>query len=52
MSKLTKEQIVGELIAEDQITIEEAVTLLTEKTSTVINNFTTPGRFDYTTTTT
>ena len=52
MSKLTKEQIVEELIAEDQITIEEAVTWLTEKTSTVINNFTTPGRFDYTTTTT
>ncbi|MGK0255586.1 MAG: hypothetical protein ACI81I_000186 [Arcobacteraceae bacterium] len=52
MSKLTKEQIVAELIAEDQITIEEAVTLLTEKNSTVINNFTTPGRFDYTTTTT
>ena len=52
MEKLTKEEIVGELLVEGQITAEEAVTLLTEKTSTVINNFTTPGRFDYTTTTT
>tara|TARA_R110000868_G_scaffold350289_1_gene611525 strand:+ start:721 stop:879 length:159 start_codon:yes stop_codon:yes gene_type:complete len=52
MSKLTKEQIVGELLAEEQITAEEAVTLLTEKASTIINTFTIPERFDYTTTTT
>jgi len=51
MSKLTKEQIVEELITEDQITIEEAVTLLTEKATTIINTFSIPG-FDYTTTTT
>ena len=44
MSKLTKEQIVGELIAEDQITIEEAVTLLTENDECLA--------FDYTITTT
>ena len=49
MSKLTKEQIVEELIAEDQITIEEAVTLLTEKASTIINTYSIPA-FDYTTT--
>jgi hypothetical protein len=51
MEKLTKEQIVGELLAEEQITAEEAVTLLTEKTSTIINTFSIPA-FDYTTTTT
>tara|TARA_R110000803_G_scaffold208839_1_gene277856 strand:- start:42 stop:197 length:156 start_codon:yes stop_codon:yes gene_type:complete len=51
MSKLTKEQIVGELLVEEQITAEKAVILLTEKPSTVVNNFTTPA-FDYTTTTT
>jgi len=51
MKKLTKEQIVGELLAEEQITAEEAVTLLTEKATTIINTFSIPG-FDYTTTTT
>ncbi len=39
------------LLAEDQITAEEAVTLLTEKASTIINTFSIPA-FDYTTTTT
>tara|TARA_R100000544_G_C2213501_1_gene53244 strand:+ start:512 stop:691 length:180 start_codon:yes stop_codon:yes gene_type:complete len=29
MTKLTKEQIVGELLAEEQISAEEAITLLT-----------------------
>mgnify|MGYP003111989109 FL=1 len=29
MEKLTKEQIVGELLAEEQISAEEAITLLT-----------------------
>ena len=51
MKKLTKEQIVGELLAEEQITAEEAVTLLTEKATTIINTFSVPA-FDYTTTTT
>ena len=51
MEKLTKEQIVGELLAEEQITAEEAVTLLTEKATTIINTFSVPA-FDYTTTTT
>jgi len=32
MTKLTKEQIVGELLAEEQISAEEAVTLLTPAT--------------------
>ena len=45
MEKLTKEQIVGELLAEGQITAEEAVTLLTEKASTIINNYTTPEKY-------
>jgi len=51
MKKLTKEQIVGELLAEEQITAEEAVTLLTEKATTIINTFSIPA-FNYTTTTT
>jgi|COG998Drversion2_1049125.scaffolds.fasta_scaffold00214_12 hypothetical protein len=51
MKKLTKEQIVGELLAEEQITREEAVTLLTEKATTIINTYSIPA-FDYTTTTT
>jgi len=51
MKKLTKEQIVGELLAEEQITAEEAVTLLTEKATTIINTFSVPA-FYYTTTTT
>tara|TARA_R110001632_G_scaffold204461_1_gene327981 strand:+ start:481 stop:690 length:210 start_codon:yes stop_codon:yes gene_type:complete len=32
MSKLTKEQIVEELLAAEQISVEEAVTLLSNKT--------------------
>jgi len=51
MEKLTKEEIVGELLAEGQITAEEAVTLLTEKASTIINSFSIPA-FGYTITTT
>ena len=44
MSKLTKEEIVGELLVEGQITAEEAVTLLTENDECLA--------FDYTITTT
>jgi len=42
MSKLTKEQIVEELLAEEQISVEEAVTLLTNETQqgvTYITNY-------------
>jgi hypothetical protein len=39
------------LLAEEQITAEEAVTLLTEKATTIINTFSVPA-FYYTTTTT
>jgi len=38
MIKLTKEQIVGELLAEEQITAEEAVTLLTPESNSHNNN--------------
>ena len=51
MKKLTIKKIVGELLAEEQITREEAVTLLTEKATTIINTYSIPA-FDYTTTTT
>tara|TARA_B100000497_G_scaffold123709_1_gene156870 strand:- start:4503 stop:4688 length:186 start_codon:yes stop_codon:yes gene_type:complete len=37
MDKLTKAQIVGELLAEEQITAEEAITLL-EPAKTIIYN--------------
>ena len=47
MEKLTKEEIVGELLIAGEITAEEAITLLREApSSTVINPY------NYTTTTT
>lgn len=36
--KLTKAQIIGELLSEEQITAEEAITLLSEKPTTIIYN--------------
>ena len=51
MEKLTKEELVGDLLINGHIDGEEAVTLLTEKASTIINTFSIPA-FDYTTTTT
>tara|TARA_R100000541_G_scaffold57767_1_gene68175 strand:- start:87 stop:275 length:189 start_codon:yes stop_codon:yes gene_type:complete len=42
--KLTKAQIVGELLAEEQISAEEAITLLSEKPSTVVYNIVAPTK--------
>jgi len=42
--KLTKAQIVGELLAEEQITAEEAITLLSEKPTTVVYNILAPNQ--------
>ncbi len=36
--KLTKAQLIGELLSEEQITAEEAITLLSEKPTTIIYN--------------
>jgi|TARA_R110001592_G_scaffold24542_7_gene94509 hypothetical protein len=44
--KLTKAQIVGELLAEEQITAEEAITLLSEKPTTVVYNIVAPSKQD------
>ena len=44
--KLSKAQIVGELLAEEQISPEEAITLLSEKPATVIYNVQLPERND------
>ena len=40
--KLTKAQIIGELLAEEQISAEEAITLLSEKPTTIIYNVSVP----------
>tara|TARA_R110002126_G_scaffold264790_1_gene407999 strand:- start:1015 stop:1203 length:189 start_codon:yes stop_codon:yes gene_type:complete len=40
--KLTKAQIIGELLAEEQISAEEAITLLSEKPTTIIYNVNVP----------
>ena len=42
--KLTKAQIIGELLAEEQISPEEAITLLSEKPITVVYNVHLPER--------
>jgi len=42
--KLTKAQIIGELLAEEQISPEEAITLLSEKPITVVYNVQLPER--------
>jgi len=42
--KLTKAQIIGELLAEEQISAEEAITLLSNKPTTVIYNVTVPDK--------
>ena len=44
--KLSKAQIIGELLAEEQITPEEAITLLSEKPTTVVYNVQLPERED------
>ena len=42
--KLTKAQIIGELLAEEQISAEEAITLLSEKPTTIIYNVSVPEK--------
>lgn len=37
-NKLTKAQLIGELLSEEQITAEEAITLLSSEPTTVIYN--------------
>tara|TARA_R110002126_G_scaffold252118_1_gene395295 strand:- start:23 stop:214 length:192 start_codon:yes stop_codon:yes gene_type:complete len=43
-NKLTKAQIIGELLAEEQITTEEAITLLSSEPTTVIYNVQLPEK--------
>jgi len=41
-NKLTKAQIIGELLTEEQITTEEAITLLSSEPTTIIYNIQLP----------
>ena len=44
--KLSKAQIIGELLAEEQISPQEAITLLSEKPTTVVYNVHIPDKED------